>query len=110
MKVNEMTGLCSLRLQVKKIVFVRLHDMRNTSIHMDAILCKLVNLLWVVGHQLDGLNLKRHQHMCRNGVIAFIIAKTKRKVRLHRIETLILQAVGANFVNETDASPFLTQI
>ena len=43
-------------------------------------------------------------------VVTLVIAESEREVRVDRVETIVLQRVRANLVEETDATTLLPQV
>ena len=109
-EVDHVTRLGGFGFEIKNVMFVGRQNMRQAFRDLHTVLFELGNLLRVVGHQAHGLDLQRMEHVRGDGVIAFIVAEAKRKIRLDRIQAFVLQTVGADFVGQTDTASFLTQI
>ncbi len=109
-EVDHVTRLGGLGFEVEAVVFVARHDVRNAAVDLDAVLGELLHFLGVVGDELDRPNLERHEHVRGHGVVAFVVAEAQRQVGLHGVEALVLQAVGADLVDQPDAAAFLTQV
>ncbi len=86
--------------------FLQGHALR----HLNAKGFHRLHLARVVGHQTQGLDLERLEHVGTDGVIAHVGGKAQRHVGLDGISPLILQMIGTDLVEQTDASPFLTYI
>ena len=43
-------------------------------------------------------------------IIAFVIAEAEREIRFDSIQPLVLQTIGADFVDQANAAAFLPQI
>ncbi len=78
--------------------------------HLHAELLQAADLLRVVRQQADRLHLQRVQHVRRDAVVALVVAEAEGEVGLHGVEAVVLQAVGADLVQEADAAPFLPQV
>src|SRR3546814_16686044 len=50
------------------------------------------------------------EHPRRHGEIARLAGQAETLVGLHRVKPLILQAVGAQFVDQADPAPFLPEV
>ena len=109
-EVDIMAGTIRLGFKIKSIVWVGGQQMRNASGNLHAVTLELANFVWVVGHETHGLHVQAVEHVGRHGIISFIIPKTQGKIRFHRVQTLVLQRVSADLVDQSNASPFLTKI
>ena len=64
----------------------------------------------VIGHQPDRLHPEQRQHPRRHRKIARFGGQAEAVVGVHRVKALVLQPVGAQLVDQTDAAAFLPQI
>ena len=108
--VDDMSGPVRLRLQVKTIVFVGRHDVRDASGDADPVSSKLVYLLGIVGEQPHRTDREARDHVCRNRVVPLIIAESECEVGVDRVEALVLQRVRPQLVDEADPPAFLPQV
>ena len=109
-KINHVTGLGRLGFEIETVVLIARQNMRHARVDLDAMLFELCDLLRVVGHQTNRLDLERVKHVSGHGIIAFVITEAKREIRLHGVESLILQTVGADLVGKADTTPLLAQV
>src|SRR5258708_30312557 len=84
-EMNPVTRLGGLGLQVEAIIFIGFHHMRNAVVDLNAVADQLLYLFRVVGDQADGIDLQRCEHVSRDRVVALVVTKAQRQVRLDRI-------------------------
>src|SRR5689334_12879907 len=77
---------------------------------LDPVTLEALDFLWIVGEQIDALDAEVAQHLRRNPVVAAVVLEAELKIRLYRIEPLVLQRVGANLVRQTDATALLVHV
>src|SRR5437762_383111 len=65
---------------------------------------QLSALVRVVAQQRDAAGAQRVQHLGGAGVVALVGPVTEREVRVVRIQAIILQGVGVEFVVQPDAA------
>jgi hypothetical protein len=82
----------------------------DLSGNRDAQAGQLSALVRVVGQQRDAAGAERMQYLGCAGVVALVGLVTERDIRVVGIQTAILQRVGVEFVIQSDAAPFLTQV
>ena len=92
LQVDQVPGLDGLGLKVEAVVFVGWHDVRDAPVDDDAVLRQILDLARVVGDQLDGVDLQRHEHVRRHAVLALVVAEAQGQVGLHRVVAVLLQA------------------
>ncbi len=87
------------------------HD-RNLIDHREVIpvVHKCVCLLGIVGQETHLGKSKILEDLQADAVVTRVGAEPERGVGLDRVEPLILQAIGADLLDQADASPFLRQI
>src|SRR5437870_6002484 len=78
--------------------------------HANAVRAELLDLRGVVRHQLDRGDPEDPQHACGTFVTSEVRRKTKRAVRIDRVETVILKVVRRNLVDDADAPSFLGEV
>ncbi len=76
----------------------------------DTITGKGIDLARVVGHQLESADAEMLQHRHTDIVAAHVSPETEALIGFDGIGAAILQLIGANLVEQTDAAAFLTQI
>src|SRR5260370_35353284 len=76
----------------------------------DAIAFERSHLLWIVGKQPDRVEAELTQHLGGRQVAALVGVEAELLVGVYRVETGILELVGAQLVDKTDATAFLGEI
>ncbi len=76
----------------------------------DAGSLKRRHLVGVVGHQAHGFVAQQRKHFGGDAIKTFVGLEAQALIGLDRIEALILQAIGAQLVDEADAAAFLREI
>lgn len=84
--------------------------MRNAACDGDAVLLDLAHFVWVVGDELDALDVEAFEDVCGDGVVSFVVAEAEGEVCFDGIEALVLEGVGFDFVDEADAAAFLAEV
>src|SRR5690242_7319212 len=84
--------------------------MRHALAYIDSRGRKRLDLLRIVGHQTDGIEADHRQHARGDAVQPLVAFEAEPLVRLDGVESLILQAIGAEFVDEADAAALLGEI
>jgi hypothetical protein len=109
-EVDKMARLGGLGLQVETVMIVRLHDVRDAPVDLESVLGQLLDLFGIVGDQVHGLDLERHQHVGGHRIITLVITEAERQVSFHGVQPHILQAVGADLVDQADTASLLAQV
>src|SRR5438067_7782342 len=108
---EKMTHLVPLHLQVVGIVLRMSHLDRYPLHHFQVIeLLEAVDLLRVVRHQAHLAHAAVPQDLSADPVVAQVGFEPELVVRLDRVVPVVLQIVGAQLVDETDAAPFLVEV
>jgi hypothetical protein len=71
--------------------------------HDDDLGLDLLQLVRVVGLQVNASHAERPQHGGHDAVLAPIVVEAEHQVRLDRVEPALLQALRANLVDEPGA-------
>ena len=69
-------------------------DERDAARDPDAEPGQAVQLARVVGHEADGAHLEQLQHVGGDAVVALVVAEAQGEIGVHRVQALVLQAVG----------------
>ena len=85
-------------------------DEGNARGDLDALIRQAADLRRVVGEEADARGADGLQHLSGDAEIALVHLEPQSQIGVDRVETLILQPVGAQLVEEADAAPFLLQI
>src|ERR1041385_7348383 len=67
-------------------------------------------LLRIIGNKPDLRNTKVVQDLRTNTVVAIVHIESKLEISFHSIESLLLQFIGPQFIEKTDATPLLFHI
>src|SRR5207245_9968994 len=106
-RLQEVTELVFLGLQVTLVVRIRLDSYRHPLDHLEAKAFEAIDLLGIVREQTDLSNPKVVKDLAADAVIALVGGMAQRLVGLDRVQSPILQVVGMELVQEPDTSPFL---
>ena len=105
-----MPGAGRLGGQIAPIVRVDRSMQRHASRYFDAGLGKPVELGRIVGEEPHPRTAQHSQHAHCDAVVAFVIVKSKHRIRIECIETSVLELIGAHFIGEAESPAFLLQI
>ena len=105
-----MAHLFLLRLQVADVLNARRNLESNPLHNLDPISLQANDLLGIVCHQTDLSKPQIDENLRTEPIIPQIGLESQVMVGLNGISTLILKAVCPQFVDQTNASPFLTHI
>src|SRR5689334_3913305 len=108
--LKQMAGSLRLGAQIGAIVLVVRKSVFDAADDFHAGLFQTVHFAGIVGQQADGLVTEESEHPRRDAIEALVGLEAQPCVRVDRVEALILKAVGAQFVDQADAAPFLSQI
>ena len=64
----------------------------------------------IIGQQPDAPYAQMGKNLLCQTEIAGIDRQTQSQIGLHRIQALILQAIGTDFIDQTNAAPLLPQV
>ena len=106
-----MAKLCFLRMQVTVIVLIRFHLNRHPLHNLESIafqaleFCGDCSSAAAFGERRD---LSKFVRRCRNRARSG--ANAKLNIRIDRIQSLLLQLISFQFVDQADAPAFLAHI
>lgn len=108
--LEKVPGLLGFGLQVAPIVDVGGKGVRHPFHHHDALGRERRDLFGIVRQEPDGFVSEERQHARGNCVKALVRLETQSLVGLDRIESLVLQAIRPELVDQSDAAAFLGEI
>ena len=108
--LQEMPTAAAFRREIGTVVLVVGKAMRHPLDDFDAPLGKPLEFGRIVGQQPDLGKSELAQHFGGGKIKPFVGVEAELLVGVDRIETLVLQRIGAQFVDEADAAPLLCQI
>src|SRR3954471_7174636 len=76
----------------------------------EPVALEAVDLLGVVGEDPDAGEAEIHQDLGADPVVAKVGRQAELEVRVHRVEALLLETVGAQLVEQSDSAALLRQI
>ena len=97
-------------VQIALIFGVHAHHQRHTFGNADAAVAQGLQFFGVVGQQFHGLHVQIIVNMLGDAEIARIHGQPQSQIGFHRVHAFILQGIGADFVDESNAAAFLPQI
>ena len=83
---------------------------RHPLTHANPRFLQRDHLFQIVGHQADFPHAQQLKHPRCNGEIARFVGQAKPTIRVDRVETLVLQLVSPQLVDQADPAPFLPQV
>ena len=83
---------------------------RDALHHGDPLLPEHAHLVRVVGHQLNARIPKMLEDLCRNGEPPLVSLEAKPLIGIDRVETLVLELIGLELVDESDPAPLLCEV
>ena len=108
--MQEMSHLCKLRIHVELVLLVTRHLYRFASHDLQTEGVKAGNLQRIVGHKDKLVYAEVGEYACSRAVFAEVSGKAERDIRLYSVHSLVLQLVCLQFVQQTYAASFLTEI
>src|SRR5450755_4778247 len=108
--LQQMPGFFGLGPQIGPVVFIVGKSMPDASGNLHPGRFEAGNLVGIVGEQTYRSIAEQPKHACGDSVESFIRFEAQTLVRVDRVEALILQAIGAQLVDEADASAFLCKV
>jgi hypothetical protein len=99
-----MTETVTLRAHIAQIFAVGLHVQGYPRHDPNPRVCKLGELLRIIGQQANAAYLEILQNRHRSFVAAMVSLETQLQVRPNRIEPGILQIISAELVHQADAA------
>src|SRR5260221_415899 len=107
---QDVARLFLLRLQVPP-VRIGGRDLDGQAAHdLEAVAFEADELPRVVGEQTDLLHPELDQDLRADAVVALVGLEAERLVGLDRVLALVLELIGHQLVDETDAAPLLSQV
>src|SRR6185503_1972213 len=106
---QQMAHLVALGVEVRAVRRVRLDLDRDALDDLESVQ-RDAGLLRVVREDARAAHAEVHEDLDADPVLAVIRLEAEALVRLDRVETLILQRVGAQLVHEADAATLLPQV
>ena len=82
----------------------------NALDNADACLLKLPDLVRIVRKQPHSADPERFQGLRGKGVVSRIGRESEPAICFHRVETLVLQFIGLQFIDQANAAAFLREI
>src|SRR5437868_1452247 len=89
---------------------MRYRDDRYALIDSQAVTFEADEFPRIVGDRPNGLQTKIEKNLRANAVVAQVGLEAESFVRFHRIDSLILELVRLELVEETDPAPFLVKV
>ena len=108
--MKEVAHLGVLGIHVELILLVGGNLYRLATDNFQAEAVDAAYLLRIVGHQTQLMDAKVGKDAGTRAVFAQVGGKAKGYVGFYGVHTLILQVVGAELVDESDATAFLTKV
>ena len=76
----------------------------------DALSLQAGYLVRIVRQQPDTVHAQRPEHRRRKPIVALVVGESKALVGVDRVQPAILQRIGAQFIGQPDAAPFLPKV
>ena len=96
--------------QIEFILLLQLHLDRHTLDDLEIKCSKAVDLLRVVGHQTQFMYAQVLQDLGTNGIVTHIRRESQHNVGFDGIVTFILQGIGSDLVDQSNAAAFLSEV
>ena len=104
---EEVAELVALDLKVGTVLVIGVGDKGDALYDLQAISVQPDELPWVVGHDANGREPQVSEDLRADAVVSEIRSKAESLVGLHSIGTTVLESVGPQLVEKSDAPPFL---
>ena len=108
--LEKVTHAVGFGLQIEEVVGSGIHLDGHTLSNDDAEFFELIDLVGIVRQETHALDAQVTQNLRAGKVLSFVALKAERKVCFERIEPLLLQLIGTQLIDETDAAAFLAHI
>src|SRR5690242_20649832 len=105
-----MAGALGLGSQIGLTVLTAWKGVGHTLHDFDPRGMQRAHLVGIVGEKTDAIEAQRPEHFCSNPIETFFGLEAQPLICHQRVKTLILQAVGTQFVDEANAAPLLREI
>src|SRR2546430_17428485 len=89
---------------------MRDRDDRYALIDSQAVTFEADEFPRIVGDRPNGLQTEIEKNLRANAVVAQVGLEAESLVRFHRIDSLVLELVRLELVEETDSAPFLVKV
>ena len=99
-----------LGLKVTPVVVVGRERVRDAIDDVDAEPCQAVDFVRVVGEQADPGEPQVAQHFRRGLKNPLVVFEPKPPIGFHRVVALVLQRIGAQFVDQSDPAALLGEV
>src|SRR5262249_17993350 len=96
-----------LRFQIPFIRRIRLYDKRDAVYDFQSVRFETHAFAWVIRDETHAAYAEVRQDLSADAVVARVGLESEMDVRLHGIESLILQGVCANFIDQANAAALL---
>src|SRR5574337_140128 len=83
---------------------------RDPLHHVQTVRLESDDLAWIIGQQPDIAQSEVGQDLGPDSILSQIGFEPESRVRLHRIQTAVLQLIGAYLIGKPNASAFLSNI
>ena len=108
--IELMPGACGLRREIALIVGIHRALQRNASGNIDSRLREPFQLCRIVRKQPHARAAERLQHADGNPIVSLIIIEPQNGIRIHGIQTTLLQLISTHLVDKPQATPFLSEV
>ena len=105
-----MSHLGILGVHVELILFVARHLDWLTANDLESETIETFYLGRIIGHKDKFVDAEVSKDRCSGAVFSQISSITQRQIGFHSVHALILQTIRLEFVNQTDATTFLTKV
>ena len=109
-RLQKMAAAHRLGAQIALVVPVGREDMRHPLGDADAVAFERRDFLGIIGQQTDHAKTQLPQHVRGRQIDPFVGVETQLFVGVERVETGVLQSIGAQLIDEPDAAPLLREI
>jgi hypothetical protein len=107
---QQVPHLCSFGIEVVRVFRIAANNQRHAFNDIDARFSEDLHFFRVIGQQTHFVHAQQLEHICAEGEIALVSSKAELMVGFDGIIALILQRVGADFIQQTDIASFLAVI
>ena len=99
-----------LRAQIEFGMMAGAWPAGNSLNHANARALQLLYFVWIVRKQSQFANAESFERFRGKFVISRIRGESELPIRLHCVESRVLQLVRFQFINQADATAFLRQV
>ena len=108
--VQQVTHLGVLGVHIELVFLVASHLNRLAANDLEPETVETVDLGRVVGHEAELVDAEIGKDRSACAILAQVGSEAEGEVRLDGVHALILQVIGAQLVDEADATTLLTQV